>query len=103
MCAGKEGGGRHGVLSPARTESPSLASGSLGPELEEEEEEEASHQPRPTPPRPGSSRPWWDDITALTGPPRADPGRFQSAPDRERPEGAFRTAWVVAGSEKPSH
>ena len=31
---------------------------------------------------PGSSQPGWDDITALTGPPRADPDRFPSAPDQ---------------------
>lgn len=38
MCAGKEGGGRRGILPPAWTESPSLASGILGPEVTEEEE-----------------------------------------------------------------
>ena len=38
MCAGKEGGGRRGILPPAWAESPSLASGILGPEVTEEEE-----------------------------------------------------------------
>ena len=30
-------------------------------------------------------------------------GRFPSVPDKERPEGGLRTAWVLAGSERPSH